>query len=204
MKECEETAAVWQDDGHTDDSTDDWDDDGHTDDSTDDWDDDGHTDDSTDDNGSSWSTGYAFNSAKSSNNSASGGSSNGRVWGIAALVAGLVGIAAFVGMRKRKRSDEDNDRNIPEDVYVEGVNGLSEGDAASQREYEMKSVRSSTSRAQTIKSALSRGGASFKSKFSRNRSGNVGANQEPLAPMQEGGFEDETINTNDQEGGVMM
>jgi len=199
MKGCEEEEdAVWQDDGHTDDSTDDvWQDDGHTDDaSAVAWDDDGHTDDSTDDNGSS--SGYSWNAAQSSNNSASGsgGNSNGMVWGIAALVAGLVGIAAFVGMRKRKRSDEDNDRDIPADVYVEGVDG-------SASEYEMKSVRSNTSRAQTVKSALSRGGASIKSKFSRNRSGNLARNQEPLAPMHEGGFEDETINTNDQEG-VMM
>lgn len=102
----------------------------------------------------------------------------------------------YVLPQKRKRSDEDNDRDIPADVYVEGVDG-------SASEYEMKSVRSNTSRAQTVKSALSRGGASIKSKFSRNRSGNLARNQEPLAPMHEGGFEDETINTNDQEG-VMM
>ena len=70
-------------------------------------------------------------------------------------------------------------------------------------EYEMKSVRSGTSRAQTIKSAISRSAGSFKSKFSRKRSGNVMA-QEPLAPAVEGGLEDETIATNDQEGGVMM
>lgn len=219
----------WSDDGHTDDaSTTVWADDGHTDDGTG-WVDDGYTEEVTDEwegDGNSYS--YAKSSVNYSKPHGSGGGANGAKWAAGAGALGLVGAAAFVATKKRKRSDDDQDNNVPENVYVQeadehavplgsyhepSVNGGDEYMNNKPSNIEMQSVKTSNTRAGSIKSALSRGGLSLKNKFSRRNvksagGGDVGGY---LAPAEESGaaFDHDSIASNEQQmqqedGGVAM
>eukprot|EP00578_Thalassiosira_sp_NH16_P029507 CAMPEP_0181089720 /NCGR_PEP_ID=MMETSP1071-20121207/7453_1 /TAXON_ID=35127 /ORGANISM="Thalassiosira sp., Strain NH16" /LENGTH=354 /DNA_ID=CAMNT_0023171687 /DNA_START=1280 /DNA_END=2344 /DNA_ORIENTATION=+ len=238
----------WDDDGHTDDQGDDghddaqWTADGHTDDASDTWGDDGHTDDDnvSEDDGSTeeatdeWEgDGNSYSYAKSSVNyskthSGSGGGSNGAKWAVGAGVLGLVGAAAFVATKKRKRSDDDQVNNVPENVYVQEAgddaaplgsyhepsgNGGNECMNNEPSNIEMQSVKTSVTRTRSIKSALSRGGLSLKNKFSRRNAKNAGDGDVGgyLAPAEESGaaFDHDSISSNEQQmqqggGGVTM
>lgn len=84
-------------------------------------------------------------------------------------------------LQKRKR-DREAQREVPEDVYIQHAESQA-GDT--------RTVRTSASKAQSIKLALSRTGSSIKSKFSR-KSAKSGNNGETV-------FEDESIATNEED-----
>eukprot|EP00571_Detonula_confervacea_P016246 CAMPEP_0172298458 /NCGR_PEP_ID=MMETSP1058-20130122/1107_1 /TAXON_ID=83371 /ORGANISM="Detonula confervacea, Strain CCMP 353" /LENGTH=348 /DNA_ID=CAMNT_0013007733 /DNA_START=108 /DNA_END=1154 /DNA_ORIENTATION=- len=170
-----------------------------------DWDNDGY------DNG--WESNN-LNSASTGYNDA-GGSGSGKIWGMAVGVAGLVGAAAFLITRKRKQRDLDQDENIPENVYVQETDSAHDDDMNASTvshdnnnapvDMEMQSVRTNMSRSASIKSAISKGSMSIRSKFSRSRSARNndfdnnadGDYQAPIA--EEGGFDNDSIPSNDDQ-----
>jgi len=142
--------------------------------------------------GDEWYNGWTssnLNSATSGNYSdgSTGSSGNHKTWAAAALVAGGVGVAVFVVSRKRKRAQDE----VPENVYIEETGNAamtlspsSEEDIEMASNVQQRPTSSSSSRVSSIKSKLSRGGMSIRSKFSRSRSA-CNNNKAAAAPIAE-------------------